>query len=220
TPPAEWLQGPYLAEAPSFSGVERYWIAFASLVTSMRELEGELYRGFLQSRIPGTGLHSADQARISALALERHDRRSEERAALYRDLELLASNAIALHDTLVARSDDITERAFDGTTLTRYPFMAAVPDDPVLAEHIWSRVDVILDVIHALDGARPTSVTELRAAVRRETPGGAGDPLDELPDWWPRPTDRRSTPAPAPFASTLPEPEDLPVPTQEVVVPD
>ncbi|MFW6199898.1 MAG: hypothetical protein ACOC8K_04935 [Gemmatimonadota bacterium] len=243
TPPAAWLQGRYLAEAASFSGVERYWIAFASLVTSMKELEGELYRGFLQSRVLGMRLDTADAASVSALARRRYDDRSEERAALYRDLDLLASNAIALHDTLVARSDDMTDRAFDGTTLTRYPFMAAAPGDPVLAERVWSRVDEILDLIRVLDGARPTSVTELRAAVRRTTPGGAGDPLDELPDWWPRPTDRRVLPPtrsasvdgstslgsasspgarsdPTPPEPIIPGPGDLPVPIQEVVVPD
>lgn len=196
TPPAEWLRGAYLAKAASYPQVERYWVGFSSLVHSMEELEGELYRRFVQSRVLGMRLDTADTARLSARALERYEERSEERAGMYRELDLLASNALALHDTLVARTAEISYRPFDGTTFSRYPVMAAVPDDPVLAEQIWGRMTRSLDLLDSLDGVRPTSLTELRAAVRRVTPGSSGDPGGDLPDLAELPAPSQNVPVP------------------------
>ena len=164
-PPSAWLQGAYLAAAHRHPEVREYWRAYGTFVTSVRALEEDLYRGFVQNRVLKMGLDTASAAELSARVLERYEGSAEKRRVVYEDLQALADEALALHDTLAARSDVITYEPFSGRTLSRDPVVEAVAEDPALARHIWVRLDGIFERLDRLQGLRPVSTMRLQEAL-------------------------------------------------------
>lgn len=164
-PPAVWLEGRYLAYADRHDEVREYWRAYGSLVASMQALEEELFRGFVQNRVLKMGLDTADAAGLSARILERYEASAEKRRVVYRDLLDLADEALALHDTLVARSSSVSHEPFRGRGLSRDPVVEAVADEPALAEHLWARLDRIFELLERLQGIRPVTTLRLQEAL-------------------------------------------------------
>lgn len=164
-PPEAWLHGAYLAEADRHPEVREYWRAYGAYVASVRALEEELYRGFVQNRVLKMGLDTASAAGLSARILERYEGSAEKRDVVYDDLATLAEEALALHDTLALRSESISYEPFSGRSLSRDPVVEAVADDPELAEHIWSRMDRIFELLDRIQGVQPVSTLRLQDAL-------------------------------------------------------
>lgn len=222
SPPEIWLRGRYLAAADSFPEVRAYWEALGSYVASMEASEEDLYRGFVRDHVLALDLDDSGADRVTSRVLERHRATAADREAVYRDLSELAFEARALHETLAARSGDISYEPFDGTGLSRDPVIEAVAEDEALGEQIWSRLDRVLARLESLQGLRPVTTSQLQAALARAPgdveavltdPGevAAGEDSSAPPpeDPEPSPPDLRALP-------NLPALTDLPVPTQDV----
>lgn len=167
SPPEIWLRGRYLAAADSFPEVKAYWEALASYVSSMEELEEDLFRGYVRDRVRSLDMDPAPASRLTSRILDRYRDTAAGREAVYRDLSALTLQALTLHDTLAARSRDISYEPFDGTGLSRDPVIEAVAEDEALGERIWSRLDRVLDLLESLQGLRPVTTSQLQAALLR-----------------------------------------------------
>lgn len=167
SPPEIWLRGRYLSAADSFPEVKAYWEALASYVSSMEELEEDLFRGYVRDRVRSLDMDPAPASRLTSRILDRYRDTAAGREAVYRDLSALTLQALTLHDTLAARSRDISYEPFDGTGLSRDPVIEAVAEDEALGERIWSRLDRVLDLLESLQGLRPVTTSQLQAALLR-----------------------------------------------------
>lgn len=164
-PPETWLEGIYLADAPSYPEVRRYWERFGNSMAATRALEGQLFRGFVKDHVARMGLDGSEADLLSARVLARFAAASKKREVLYNDLETLAAEAVALHLLLERRSDAVSYEPFRDGRLSRDPVIEAVADDPELAEEIWGHVDRIFNILERIQGIGPVSTGALQEAV-------------------------------------------------------
>lgn len=154
-PPADWLEGRYLAGAASYPEVREYWERMAAVLDETRAREAGLYREAYLEVAEGLGMAGPLRSLRLATALEDFSAAKPARDGVYaRGLEMAAA-ALALHDVLVALGSRVTYEPLRGGRVSADPVLEAAGSDPEAQLLLESALDRVLGSLRGVDGASP-----------------------------------------------------------------
>lgn len=166
-PPAEWLEGIYLANAGDYPAAEEFWSGMGDFMDRVRGIDLATFDAVLGAELQARGLPGAQMAAIRERADSGFVAATPERAAVYDRFEELIDASLALHTFLVANQEQI-----------EYAPAAAVITDPVLevdpaSEEIRDAMEGLLDevlaslnALQALGSPEGVTAEGLRSALR------------------------------------------------------
>jgi hypothetical protein len=145
--PDDWLHGRYLANASAYPEVGEVWVAYLNEALRLRAEESEEYSAAYLSALDDARVTGATRTLRLASALSRFERRGAERAAHYDRVEGLAQAALALHDLLLDREEDITFEPAVGPRISADPVLQAAGRDPETQRQLEAALDRVLDAL-------------------------------------------------------------------------
>jgi len=164
-PPSAWLSGRYLANADTLPAVRDFWVRYGEFVDSIRVSEEELFRSGFISRLRREGVTgSAIPIRLSG-AIRDFRADSTRREEIYRSMDTLADEAIALDDWLREASDRIAFAGVRGGAVSMAPEIEAAPLDEETRRALDARLDRVLDALERVTGPDPTRARNLTGQV-------------------------------------------------------
>ena len=163
-PPA-WLEGRYLADAPSYPEVREYWLRYGSFLDSVQARDAVLCRAGLVAQLRSDGVEGP----VLSLRLNRATREFEQtqpaRESTYLHMQELVAASLVLHDLLVERADDISYEPASDRRRSRDPVVEAVPLDTVLRDRMWILLDRIFASLEHLGGELGANRNNLTEAL-------------------------------------------------------
>lgn len=151
-PPADWLEGRYLAGAASYPRVREYWERTAAFVDETRAREAGLYREAYLDVAAGLGIAGPVRSLRLASALEDFSARGPARDGVYARGREMAAAALALHDVLVALGPRVTYEPLRGGRVSADPVLEAAGADPEAQLLLESALDRVLRSLRGVDG--------------------------------------------------------------------
>lgn len=106
SPPRQWLEGVYLANASSYDGVEAFWDAMSQTMESFRAMDVAAFDASVAAAI-GAGLSAEDADAVRARADSGFVAAAAEREAAFEQAATLIDSAIRFHQFLVANEANI-----------------------------------------------------------------------------------------------------------------
>lgn len=176
--PRDWLSGHYLANASEYGDVQEWWQRYHTYVTELRGRDEELFRRGFVDRLERSGLEGAVLSMRLARATEEFRNTGASRDTVYSAMNEMATAALALHELLVEREDDIVYTPVRPGVVTRDPVVEAVPADDELRREIWDTLDRLFAGMDVVLGGVPGSGGQLsdaalegiRSTVQRHVP--------------------------------------------------
>ena len=152
-PPADWLEGRYLARAASYPEVREYWERMAAVLDETRAREVGLYREAYLEVAEGRGMAGPLRSLRLATALEDFSAAEAARGGVYARGREMAAAALALHDVLVALGPRVTYEPLRGGRVSADPVLEAAGADPEAQLLLESALDRVLGSLRGVDGA-------------------------------------------------------------------
>lgn len=176
--PRDWLSGHYLANASEYGDVQEWWQRYDTYVRELRNRDEELFRRGFVDRLERSGLEGPVLSMRLARATEEFRATGASRDTVYSAMSEMATAALALHDLLVEREDDIVYTPVRPGVVTRDPVVEAVPSDDALRTEIWDTLDRLFAGMDVVLGGVPGSGGQLsdaalegiRSTVQRHVP--------------------------------------------------
>ncbi|MDX1492591.1 MAG: hypothetical protein R3253_00850 [Longimicrobiales bacterium] len=166
-PPADWLEGIYLANASDYPTAQDFWSGMADFIDRVRGIDLATFDAALAAQLQSRGLSQEQATAVRERADSGFVAAAPDRAAVYDRFEELIDASLALHNFLVANEAQI-----------EYAPAAAVITDPVLevdpaTEEIREAMEGLLDevlaslnALQALGSPEGVTAEGLRAALR------------------------------------------------------
>lgn len=150
--PRSWLEGAYLADAPSYPEVEDFWLRYRGFLAEVQARDTALFRaGFVRS-LRSQGIQGPVLSLRLTQGMKEFEKTQPQRERVYRHMEELSAAALALHTLLVDRAEDITyDPALQGG-VSREPVVEAVAEDTMLRDQMWSLLERIFASLEGVGG--------------------------------------------------------------------
>lgn len=152
-PPADWLEGRYLAQAASYPEVREHWERMAAVLDETRAREASLYREAYLDVAEELGMAGPLRSLRLATALEDFSAAEAARDGVYARGREMAAAALALHDVLVALGPRVTYEPMRGGRVSADPVLEAAGADPEAQLLLESALDRVLRSLRGVDGA-------------------------------------------------------------------
>lgn len=151
--PADWLEGRYLADAPSYPEVRAFWERYVSYAEEAYASEVTFYREAYLAASQRAGVSGPVRSLRLAAAVEDFEAERSLREEYYARIWDLAESALALHDQLVHMRGRITYEPARGQRVSADPVIEAAGVDADTQERLEDALDRVLHDLRKAGGA-------------------------------------------------------------------
>lgn len=170
-PPETWLSGYYLANAAEFPAVREFWAGYDALVEAVRLRDRSLFLDVVRTGLGPDQVDPTQRGRLESYLRARYASTLPARRDHYDQLGLVAVSAVALHDFLVERSEDLEFTPAVGPSVPRDPVLEVGTGDAGVQRELEFHLDELFRALDRSRGGGPPSLSGLR----NELYGGFGE---------------------------------------------
>lgn len=166
-PPAEWLEGVYLANAGDYPSVEEFWSGMADFADRVRAVDLPAFDAAVAAELQSRGMVADQMSAVRERADSGFVAATPERTAVYDGFDALIDASLAFHTFLEANQDQI--EYVPAAAVTTDPILEVNPATPAIREAMEGLLDDVLaslGALQALGGSDGVTAEGLRSALR------------------------------------------------------